>query len=92
VAPAADDPRPVTRSGDRPSRLDNPLTGRVEDSGVMIHEAERIQLAVDCECGMTVEARGDDDLLDELLEHISTAHEADMSIHPPVVTSLANDA
>jgi predicted small metal-binding protein len=38
----------------------------------------RVQVAVDCECGMTVEACDDEELLDELLEHIAAAHEAVM--------------
>ena len=33
--------------------------------------AHRVQVAVDCECGTTVEACDDDELLDELLEHIA---------------------
>ena len=36
----------------------------------------RIQVAVDCECGTSVEACNDEELLDELLEHIATAHES----------------
>ena len=35
----------------------------------------RVQVAVDCECGTTVEACDDDELFDELLEHIAAAHE-----------------
>jgi predicted small metal-binding protein len=38
----------------------------------------RVQVAVDCECGMTVEARDDEELFDELLEHIAAAHETAM--------------
>ena len=36
----------------------------------------RVQVAVDCECGTTVEACDDEELLDELLEPIAAAHEA----------------
>lgn len=36
----------------------------------------RVQVAVDCECGTSVEAWDDDELLDDLLEHIAAAHEA----------------
>ena len=36
----------------------------------------RVQVAVDCECGVSVEACDDEELFDELLEHIAAAHEA----------------
>ena len=36
--------------------------------------AHRVQVAVDCECGTTVEACDDDELLDELLERIAATH------------------
>ena len=42
---------------------------------VMIHVEHRIQMAVDCECGTTVEACDEEELFDELLEHIAAAHE-----------------
>lgn len=42
----------------------------------------RVQVAVDCECGTTVEACDDDELLDELLEHIAAAHETDLGREP----------
>jgi hypothetical protein len=42
----------------------------------------RIQVAVDCECGTSVEACDDDELLDELLEHIAAAHEAGLRRDP----------
>jgi len=35
----------------------------------------RIHVAVDCECGATVEACDEEELLAELLEHIAAAHE-----------------
>lgn len=38
----------------------------------------RVRVAVDCECGTTVEAWDDDELLDELLEHIAAVHDAPM--------------
>ena len=47
-----------------------------------IHGAHRIQVAVDCECGMTVEARDEDELFDELLEHIAVAHETALVQEP----------
>ena len=42
----------------------------------------RVQVAVDCECGTTVEACDDDELLDELLEHIAAAHEIGRAREP----------
>jgi predicted small metal-binding protein len=36
----------------------------------------RVRVALDCECGTTVEACDDEEILDELLEHIAAAHEA----------------
>ena len=36
----------------------------------------RVRVALDCECGTTVEACDDEELLDELLEHTAAAHEA----------------
>jgi Protein of unknown function (DUF1059) len=44
--------------------------------------SHRVQVAVDCECGTTVEACDDDELLDELLEHIAAAHETDLAREP----------
>lgn len=41
-----------------------------------IHGGHRVQVAVDCECGTTVEACDEEELFDELLEHIAAAHEA----------------
>lgn len=35
----------------------------------------RVQVALDCECGTSVEACDDEELLDELFEHIAAAHE-----------------
>ena len=32
-------------------------------------------MAVDCDCGTTVEACDEEELFDELLEHIAAAHE-----------------
>lgn len=42
----------------------------------------RVQVAVDCECGTTVEACDDEELLDELLEHIAAAHEEELRLEP----------
>jgi Protein of unknown function (DUF1059) len=47
-----------------------------------ISGTHRVQVAVDCECGTTVEACDDDELLDELLEHIAAAHEAALRREP----------
>lgn len=41
----------------------------------MTSRAHHIQVALDCECGATVEACDEEELLDELLEHIAAAHE-----------------
>ncbi len=51
----------------------------------IIEAPHRIQVAVDCECGTTVEGCDDEELLDELLEHISTAHEAGLR-HAPTAS------
>jgi predicted small metal-binding protein len=40
-----------------------------------IDARHRIGMAIDCECGMSVEARDPDGLFDELLDHIAAAHE-----------------
>ena len=47
-----------------------------------MHRAHRIQVAVDCECGTTVEACDDEELFDELLEHISAAHDTAVRQEP----------
>ena len=47
-----------------------------------IHVEHRIQMAVDCECGTTVEACDEEELFDELLEHIAAAHESIMAREP----------
>ena len=39
--------------------------------------AHRISVATDCECGTTVEAWDEEELLDELLEHIAAVHETE---------------
>ena len=49
----------------------------------------RIQVAVDCEGGTTVVACDDEELLDELLEHIAAAHESGLRREP---ASLLVDA
>lgn len=52
----------------------------------------RVQVAVDCECGTSVEACNDDELLDELLEHIAAAHEAGMRRDPAAMLTDAYEA
>ena len=52
----------------------------------------RVQVAVDCECGTTVEACDDRELLDELLEHIAAAHEAGLRRDPGSLMAEAYDA
>ena len=41
-----------------------------------------VQVALDCECSTTVEACDDEELFDELLEHIAAAHEAGLRRDP----------
>ncbi|CAN5604650.1 MAG: DUF1059 domain-containing protein [Chloroflexi bacterium] len=52
----------------------------------------RVQVAVDCECGTSVEACNDDELLDELLEHIAAAHEAGLRRDPAAMLTDAYEA
>ena len=49
----------------------------------------QVAVAIDCECGVTVEAGDDEELLDELLEHIATAHEAAMRREPAALIADA---
>lgn len=60
--------------------------------GVTIHGGHRIQMAVDCECGTTVEACDDEELFDELLEHIVVAHESGLAREPATMMSEAHGA
>jgi hypothetical protein len=60
--------------------------------GVTVHGAHRIQMAVDCECGTTVEACDPDELFDELLEHIAAAHETGLGREPGAMMAEAHDA
>lgn len=57
-----------------------------------IHTGHRIQMAVDCECGTTVEACDEEELFDELLEHIAAAHEALPQREPAALITEAYDA
>jgi len=71
--------------------LDVRLTTAIKDGSVTIH-GYQIQMAVDCECGMTVEACDDEELFDELLEHIAAAHESGMLREPAAMLAEAYDA
>jgi predicted small metal-binding protein len=64
------------------SNLDATLTEGGDAAGTMTRGAERIGLAIHCECGTSVEARDEDDLLDELLDHIAAAHEDGIRVDP----------
>ena len=58
----------------------------------MIPGVHRIQVALDCECGTTVEACDVEELLDELLEHIASAHETALLRPPAAMLAEAYDA
>lgn len=72
--------------------LDAALIGGSEDSAVAIYRAHRIQVAVDCECGTTVEACDEEELFDELLEHIAAAHDTGFRHEPASLLTEAYDA
>lgn len=52
----------------------------------------RARLSLDCECGMTVEADDDEELLDELLDHIAAAHETVLQCDPASMLAEAYEA
>jgi hypothetical protein len=52
----------------------------------------KVQVALDCDCGTTVEACDDEELLDELLEHIAAAHEDGLRRDPAGMLVDAYDA
>jgi hypothetical protein len=54
--------------------------------------SHRVQVALDCECGITVEACDDEELLDELLEHIAAAHEDGLRRAPAALLIEAYEA
>ena len=60
-----------------------------KDGSVTIHGAHRIQIAVDCKCGTTVEACDEDELFDELLEHIAIAHDTPTRREPAAMIAEA---
>lgn len=51
----------------------------------------RHEIAVDCECGLVLEADDDDELLDELLEHIAATHEAGLRREPAAMIADGYD-
>ncbi|MGH2428684.1 MAG: DUF1059 domain-containing protein [Candidatus Limnocylindria bacterium] len=52
----------------------------------------RMAVGIDCECGLTIEASDDEELFDELVEHVAYAHESPMSADPrDLVTAGAYD-
>lgn len=56
---------------------------------MLLPSLHRVQVALDCECGTTVEACDDEELLDELLEHIAAAHEAGLRREPATMLTEA---
>jgi hypothetical protein len=68
------------------------LTHAAKHDGVAIPGMHRVQVALDCECGTTVEACNDEELLDELLEHIAAAHEEGMRVDPASMLIEAYEA
>ena len=52
----------------------------------------RVRVALDCECATTVEACDDEELFDELLEHIAAAHEAGLRRDPGAMLTEAYEA
>lgn len=59
---------------------------------MVIPGMHRVQVALDCECGTTVEACDDEELLDELLEHIAAAHETALRREPAAMLTEAYEA
>ncbi len=72
--------------------LDVALMRFADDLHVAIPSMHRVHVAVDCECGTTVVACDDGELLDELLEHIAAAHEAGLRQDPAAMLTDAYDA
>ena len=68
------------------------LTRGIDDAGMPAPIIHRVQVALDCECGTTVEACDDEELLDELLEHIAAAHEAGLRREPAAMLADAFEA
>lgn len=57
-----------------------------------IHGGHRLQMKVDCECGTTVAAIDEQELFDELLEHVAAAHETGLGREPAAMIMEAYDA
>lgn len=52
----------------------------------------RVQVALDCECGVTIEASDEDELLEELFGHIAAAHDAGLRLDPVAMLLDAYEA
>jgi hypothetical protein len=63
----------------------------VSNDGPEATSTHRVQMAVDCECGTSVEACDEDELFDELLEHIAATHEMAMRQEPAAMLVDAHD-
>lgn len=83
---------PNRRIGSQPV-VDVPLIDPLDDVVVTmtIHTEHRIQMAVDCECGTTIGACDEEELFDELLEHIAAAHETVLQREPEALLSGIHD-
>ena len=57
--------------------------------GTVTIRAHHVQVALDCECGATVEACDEEELFDELLEHIAAAHEDGARVEPATMLTEA---
>lgn len=69
--------------------VDVALTAIREPSRMGIRILHQIRVAIDCECGATVDAPDGDELLDELLEHIASVHEVPMRTELDVMLGQA---
>lgn len=72
-------------------RLDVSFTGRWQLRAVTTR-AHHVQVALDCECGATVEACDEEEPFDELLEHIAAAHEDGGRVEPAAMLTAAYEA
>ena len=68
------------------------LTPDTDDAGVPAPIIHRVQVALDCECGATLEACNEEELLDELMQHVASAHEAGLRREPAVMLAEAFEA
>ena len=72
--------------------LDESLTVLPDDPAMPIPGIHRGHVALDCECGATLEACDDEELLDELLEHLAAAHETPADGAPVAMLADVYDA